>query len=83
MSKMMQFPEKWEDFVGQYCFTDTEKVYTNGIELIPVFRIIQMMKHYFENTIELNKEYSSKDFVISTENQADGESQTFCIKRRK
>lgn len=43
----MIFPENWKDFLGDYCFEDREKIYTNGSQLIPVFRVVQMVEHYF------------------------------------
>lgn len=47
MGECMTFPENWEDFLGNYCFEDREEIYTNGSQLIPVFRIVQMVEHYF------------------------------------
>ena len=47
MGECMSFPEKPEEFIKQYMFKDTEEIYTNGSELIPVFRVNQMIEHYF------------------------------------
>lgn len=47
MGECMIFPENWEDFLGDYCFKDREEIYTNGSQLIPVFRVVQMVEHYF------------------------------------
>lgn len=44
MGEIMQFPETVEDFMQQYKITDTQQVYTNGTELVPIFR----MKQWFE-----------------------------------
>lgn len=44
----MNFPPSWEDFINNYCFEDKEEIYTNGSQLIPVFRVIQMIEHYFQ-----------------------------------
>lgn len=41
----MCFPETWEEFRKQYRIVDTEKVYTNGIEMIPTFRVKQWLEH--------------------------------------
>jgi uncharacterized metal-binding protein len=41
----MCFPETWEEFKKQYRIVDTEKVYTNGIEMIPTFRVEQWLEH--------------------------------------
>ena len=45
----MIFPNTPQEFIKQYSFTDTEQVYTNGTVLIPVFRVEQLLEHYFEN----------------------------------
>lgn len=44
--EVISFPENAEEFLEKYSFKDKEKVYTNGIELIPVFRVKQMLEHY-------------------------------------
>lgn len=44
MGEIMQFPENVEEFMQQYKITDTQQVYTNGTELVPIFR----MKQWFE-----------------------------------
>ena len=41
----MCFPETWEEFRKQYRIVDTEKVYTNGTEMIPTFRVEQWLDH--------------------------------------
>jgi hypothetical protein len=45
----MMFPKNWEKFIEDYSFKDKEEVYTNGTVLVPVFRIEQMVEHYFNN----------------------------------
>ena len=45
MDDCMMFPKDWHDFLKSYSFTDSEKVYTNGSELIPVFRVEQLFEH--------------------------------------
>lgn len=44
MADRMDFPATVEEFMEQYKITDTEEVYTNGIELVPIFR----MKQWFD-----------------------------------
>ena len=44
MGDIMQFPETVEEFMQLYKITDTQQVYTNGTELVPIFR----MKQWFE-----------------------------------
>lgn len=41
----MEFPETFDEFVDSYGFIDTEEVYTNGSQLIPVFRVKQWLEH--------------------------------------
>lgn len=52
----MYFDEKWEDFLDFYSFTDTKQYYTNGSELVQVFRVKQMVEHYFKNKGDKNME---------------------------
>ena len=47
MGDMMTFPEDPKKFIKDYSFKDKEEIYTNGSELIPVFRVEQMLEHYF------------------------------------
>lgn len=46
MSECMEFPKNILDFISEYSFKDQDEVYTNGSELIQVFRIIQALEHY-------------------------------------
>lgn len=48
MSNCMEFPKDYVDFINDYSFTDKEEVYTNGGLLIPVYRVEQMIRHYFD-----------------------------------
>ena len=45
MDDMMTFPETVEEFMEQYKITDTEKIYTNGTDLVPIFRMKQWFEH--------------------------------------
>ena len=45
MADMMTFPATVEEFMEQYKIVDDEKVYTNGAELIPIFRMMQWFEH--------------------------------------
>ena len=47
MADCMMFPGDWGEFLKDYSFKDKEEVYTNGTVLIPVFRVEQMVEHYF------------------------------------
>jgi len=51
----MEFPETFDEFVDSYGFIDTEEVYTNGSQLISVFRVKQWLKHISEKTQMIDK----------------------------
>ena len=53
--EVMQFPSTLDEFIKEYSFTDNKEVYTNGSELIPVFRIKQWENHKQNNWNELKK----------------------------
>ena len=37
-----------EEYIETYSFIDKEQIYTNGLKLIPVFRVEQMLNHYYK-----------------------------------
>ena len=45
MADMMTFPDTVEEFMEQYKITDTEQIYANGAELVPIFRMKQWFDH--------------------------------------
>lgn len=45
MSDCMHFPDTVEEFMEQYKMTDTEQVYSNGTEYVPIFRMKQWFEH--------------------------------------
>lgn len=45
MADMMEFPNTVEEFMEQYKITDTEQIYTNGADLVPIFRMKQWFMH--------------------------------------
>lgn len=49
MGKNMNYPDNPIDFVKQYSFSDKKRVYTNGSELISVFRVGQLIEHYMSD----------------------------------
>lgn len=56
--QMMEFPESFEKFAEDYGFKDDKKVYTNGIDLIPVYRVKQWLEHDNKlRTIETDTAY--------------------------
>lgn len=46
MSDKMQFPNTFEEFLNEHSFRDSDEVYTNGSELIQVFRVMQGYEHF-------------------------------------
>ena len=49
MGENMNYPDNPIDFIKQYSFSDKQRVYTNGSELISVFRVGQMIEHYMSD----------------------------------
>ena len=48
MSECMTFPDTVEEFMEQYKVVDTEQVYTNGTEFVPIYRMRQWFQHETE-----------------------------------
>lgn len=46
MGDTMDFPNNIIDFLQSYSFKDNEEIYTNGSELISIYRVIQALEHY-------------------------------------
>ena len=44
----VDFPDTYEEFANLYGFRDTKEVYTNGVWLIPNFRVKQWLNHLSE-----------------------------------
>lgn len=44
-AESMRFPETVDEFMEQYKIVDTEQVYTNGMDLVPIFRMQQWFEH--------------------------------------
>lgn len=44
MSEQMEFPITFEKFAKEYGFKDDKEVYTNGSDLIPIFRVNQWLE---------------------------------------
>ena len=45
MGDMMTFPASVEEFMEQHKMTDTEHVYSNGTEYVPIYRMKQWFEH--------------------------------------
>ena len=46
MGDMMTFHDSVEEFMEQYKMTDTEHVYSNGTEYVPIYRMKQWFEHF-------------------------------------
>ena len=53
MADIMEFPNTMKEFIDNCSFKDSEEIYTNGAEIIPVFRVEQGLEHY-EKEIRVN-----------------------------
>ena len=45
MNNCMTFPDTVEEFMEQNKVVDTEQIYSNGIEFVPIFRMQQWFEH--------------------------------------
>ena len=65
MADCMTFPNTFDEFAEQYKIVDKKEVYTNGTELIPIFRVKQWLDHTRADTVrkmqERLKEYFPYD----------------------
>lgn len=41
-------PPTWEEFIENFTILDINEVYTNRDVLVPLFRVKQMMEHYYK-----------------------------------
>ena len=46
MADIMEFPNTMKEFIDSCSFKDSKEIYTNGAELIPVFRVEHGLEHY-------------------------------------
>ena len=67
MGDCMVFPDDYKEFIEDYSFKDKQEVYTNGSELIPAFRVEQMMDHYMplrKMTVREFKEFCCTSNIV-------------------
>ena len=69
----MEFPQTFDEFANDYGFTDDKEIYTNGSQLIPVFRVKQWLDHVEQPTTQ---EILSH---IETGITATGQSDSYCV----
>lgn len=55
MNDQMTFPKTFDEFAETYSFKDKEELYTNGSNLIPVFRVKQWLEHEAEKDVRTVK----------------------------
>ena len=63
MNEQMEFPNTFDEFAKEYGFTDTKEIYTNGSDLIPVFRVKQWLEHTNKEQVACN--YTNEDVAKS------------------
>lgn len=56
MGDMMKFPATVEEFMEEHKMVDTEQIYSNGTEFVPIFR----MKQWFEHEAAKKKDEKGK-----------------------
>lgn len=44
-NEMMEFPQTVEEFMEQYKIVDSKEIYSNGMEMVPIFRMKQWYEH--------------------------------------
>lgn len=59
---VQEFPDSIYDYIESYEFEDRDEVYTNGAMLIPVFRVMDMIEHYFGDAYA--KGYNDGIYII-------------------
>lgn len=64
--QMMDFPDTFDEFVKDYGFKDKDEVYTNGSELIPVFRVKQWLEHISTTKNDLGDDCVRRKAVLNT-----------------
>ena len=61
----MDFPSTFDEFAKDYGFKDEDEVYTNGSELIPVFRVKQWLEHISTTKNNLGVDCISNQAVLN------------------
>ena len=69
MNDIMMFPKTVEEFMEQYKIVDREQVYTNGMELVPIFRMKQWFEHQKNARVEKKPRYIDANALLAKLNQ--------------
>lgn len=74
MADCMIFPDTVEEFMEQYKVVDTEQVYSNGTEFVPIFR----MKQWFDHAPTIEPERKTGKWIVHMQrgNWSDREQKT-------
>ena len=75
--ELMDFPETFEEFAKQYQIIDKQEVYTNGAELIPVFRVKQWLEHISTTKNDLGVDCISRQEVLRLLANSIGKTNTY------
>lgn len=70
MSDRMTFPDSVEEFMEKYKITDTDHVYSNGIEFVPIFRMKQWFEHLQDANVPSNDCISRRDTMSAIMNHS-------------
>lgn len=62
MSDQMDYEETWQMFLRSFAIVDKQEVYTNGSVLVPLFRVEQMVEHYFDRTCHIEMDYEYEGY---------------------
>lgn len=60
----MCYPNTPLEFIKKYSFKDIQEIYTNGGELIPVFRVEQMIEHYMQKSNDHQEDLISRKSLL-------------------
>ena len=61
MADTMSFPQTIEEFMEQYKVVDTEQVYSNGVEFVPIFRVKQWLEHSEKHGRWIHHQYGNTE----------------------
>ena len=67
----MIFPNTIEEYFKDYAFIDEERIYTNGSELIPTFRVKQWEEHKDKEIERLNNIITELEKYLEKERELD------------
>lgn len=62
MADCMTFPKTFDEFAERYKIVDKKEVYTNGTELIPIFRVEQWIEHLEDERDRYKRYYFNHEY---------------------